>query len=52
MFGQLRSDKGLGDLVAGRSQRLPALHLLVGGQDIGGLAAAREQLESRGWQSG
>ena len=34
MFGQLRTDKGLGDLVEA-VRRLPALHLLIGGQDAG-----------------
>jgi glycosyltransferase involved in cell wall biosynthesis len=37
LFGQLRPDKGLGDLIYAL-RRLPDLHLLVGGQDIGGLA--------------
>jgi len=45
MFGQLRADKGLGDLVAAM-RRLPALHLLVGGQDAGALADVAEQLQS------
>jgi len=45
MFGQLRADKGLGDLVQALRQ-LPALHLLVGGQDAGALAAVATQLES------
>jgi len=45
MFGQLRADKGLGDLVAA-TLRLPALHLLVGGQDAGALADVAEQLQS------
>jgi glycosyltransferase involved in cell wall biosynthesis len=43
MFGQLRTDKGLDDLVAA-VERVPGLHLLIGGQDIGGLTAVREQL--------
>ncbi len=44
MFGQLRRDKGLADLVqAVRS--LPSLHLLIGGQDAGGLSAVAAQLE-------
>ncbi|HTC71260.1 MAG TPA: glycosyltransferase family 4 protein [Solirubrobacteraceae bacterium] len=47
MFGQLRSDKGLDDLAQAVAQ-VPGLHLLVGGQDIGGLASARERLESLG----
>ncbi len=45
MFGQLRADKGLGDLVAAL-QRLPTLHLLIGGQDLGALAAVSQQLAS------
>jgi glycosyltransferase involved in cell wall biosynthesis len=45
MFGQLRADKGLGDLV-GALRRLPALHLLVGGQDAGALAEVSQQLQS------
>lgn len=47
MFGQLRADKGLGDLVHALA-RLPALHLLIGGQDLGALAAVSEQLASPG----
>jgi len=43
MFGQLRLDKGLGDLVEAL-RRLPSLHLLIGGQDAGGLAAVAAQL--------
>jgi glycosyltransferase involved in cell wall biosynthesis len=46
MFGQLRADKGLSDLVHAL-QRLPALHLLIGGQDAGALAEVSEQLGSR-----
>jgi glycosyltransferase involved in cell wall biosynthesis len=44
MFGQLRSDKGLGDLI-GAMDRVPALHLLIGGQEAGALAEHREALE-------
>jgi glycosyltransferase involved in cell wall biosynthesis len=44
MFGQLRPDKGLGDLVEA-VRRVPTLHLLIGGQDAGGLNdEVREQL--------
>jgi glycosyltransferase involved in cell wall biosynthesis len=43
LFGQLRADKGLGDLVQAL-ERLPTLHLLIGGQDLGALSAASEQL--------
>jgi glycosyltransferase involved in cell wall biosynthesis len=45
LFGQLRADKGLGDLVDALG-RLPALHLLVGGQDLGALAAVSARLHS------
>jgi glycosyltransferase involved in cell wall biosynthesis len=45
IFGQLRADKGLGDLVQALS-RLPALHLLIGGQDLGALSALAERLAS------
>jgi glycosyltransferase involved in cell wall biosynthesis len=44
MFGQLRSDKGLDDLVRA-VRRVPALHLLIGGQDAGALAAVASDLE-------
>jgi glycosyltransferase involved in cell wall biosynthesis len=44
MFGQLRTDKGLGDLIDAVAQ-VPRLHLLIGGQDIGGLTAVRERLQ-------
>jgi glycosyltransferase involved in cell wall biosynthesis len=44
MFGQLRTDKGLDDLVEAVAQ-VPSLHLLIGGQDIGGLAAVRARLD-------
>ena len=45
LFGQLRLDKGLDDLLAALL-RIPRLHLLIGGQEEGALAAARAQLES------
>jgi glycosyltransferase involved in cell wall biosynthesis len=45
MFGQLRSDKGLGDLLEA-VRRLPELQLLIGGQDVGGLTDVSEQLAS------
>lgn len=45
LFGQLRPDKGLGDLLAAL-ERVPRLHLLVGGQEDGALAAQRERLQS------
>jgi glycosyltransferase involved in cell wall biosynthesis len=44
MFGQLRLDKGLGDLVDA-VRRVPSLHLLIGGQDAGGLTAVRSLLD-------
>jgi D-inositol-3-phosphate glycosyltransferase len=44
MFGQLRTDKGLDDLVEAVA-RVRDLHLLIGGQDIGGLSAVRERLD-------
>jgi glycosyltransferase involved in cell wall biosynthesis len=45
MFGQLRTDKGLADLVEA-VERVPSLHLLIGGEDIGGLAAVRDRLDA------
>jgi glycosyltransferase involved in cell wall biosynthesis len=45
LFGQLRLDKGLDQLLAALL-RVPRLQLLVGGQEEGALAAARAQLES------
>jgi glycosyltransferase involved in cell wall biosynthesis len=45
MFGQLRTDKGLADLVEAVAL-VPTLHLLIGGQDIGGLAEVRERLDA------
>jgi glycosyltransferase involved in cell wall biosynthesis len=44
MFGQLRPDKGLDDLVAAVAA-VPGLHLLIGGEDLGGLAAVRDALK-------
>jgi glycosyltransferase involved in cell wall biosynthesis len=43
MFGQLRSDKGLGDLLSAM-RALPTLHLLIGGEEAGALAENREAL--------
>ena len=43
MFGQLRPDKGLGDLLAAL-QRIPELHLVIGGQEVGALAQQAETL--------
>jgi glycosyltransferase involved in cell wall biosynthesis len=45
MFGQLRHDKGLPDLLEA-ARRVPDLYVLIGGQDIGGLSATAELLES------
>ncbi len=44
MFGQLRTDKGLNDLLAAASE-IPSLFLLIGGEELGALAAGRSQLE-------
>jgi glycosyltransferase involved in cell wall biosynthesis len=45
LFGQLRADKGLGELLQAL-QRLPALHLLIGGKDLGALSEVAQQLQS------
>lgn len=45
MFGQLRTDKGLGDLLEAL-RRVPSLHLLIGGQEAGGLASVSAQLDA------
>jgi glycosyltransferase involved in cell wall biosynthesis len=45
MFGQLRTDKGLDDLVEA-ARRVPSLHLLIGGQDVGGLSEVRARIDS------
>lgn len=44
LFGQLRPDKGLEDLLAALL-RVPGLHALIVGQDAGALAAAGARLE-------
>jgi glycosyltransferase involved in cell wall biosynthesis len=44
VFGQLRIDKGLGDVVQAL-KHVPSLHLLIGGEDTGGLTAVRAELE-------
>jgi glycosyltransferase involved in cell wall biosynthesis len=44
LFGQLRADKGLGDLLAAAA-RVSDLHVLVGGQDLGALAHEQRRLE-------
>jgi glycosyltransferase involved in cell wall biosynthesis len=43
MFGQLRTDKGLGDLLEA-AREVPGLHVLIGGEDLGGLESVRAQL--------
>jgi D-inositol-3-phosphate glycosyltransferase len=43
MYGQLRTDKGLADLVEAVA-RVPPLRLLIGGEDLGGLAEVRDRL--------
>jgi glycosyltransferase involved in cell wall biosynthesis len=43
MFGQLRHDKGIGDLVDAVRQ-VPNLYLLMGGQDTGGLSEVADKL--------
>jgi glycosyltransferase involved in cell wall biosynthesis len=45
LFGQLRPDKGLGDLLAALAA-VPDAQLLIGGQEAGALAAERARLES------
>jgi glycosyltransferase involved in cell wall biosynthesis len=44
MFGQLRTDKGLDDLVEAL-RRVPSMHLIIGGQEVGGLASVSDQLQ-------
>jgi glycosyltransferase involved in cell wall biosynthesis len=39
LFGQLRADKGIGDLLVA-ARAVPELHVIVAGEDIGGLSAA------------
>ncbi len=45
LFGHLRPDKGLGDLL-GALEQVPRLRVLVGGKEDGALAAQRARLES------
>ena len=45
MFGVLRPDKGLGDLLDA-AVRVPTWHVLIAGEDHGGLATAAERLRS------
>jgi glycosyltransferase involved in cell wall biosynthesis len=44
LFGQLRPDKGLDDLLRAASA-VPDLQVIIGGQELGALAAARARLE-------
>lgn len=46
-YGQLRPDKGLGDLLAAATS-VPELHLLVAGEDLGSLVEQRSRLRSSG----
>jgi glycosyltransferase involved in cell wall biosynthesis len=45
MFGQLRHDKGIGDLVEAVRQ-VPGLYLVMGGLNTGGLDEVADQLEA------
>ena len=45
LYGQLRPDKGLGDLLAALT-RVPRLHVLIAGQELGALEAAADDLAS------
>jgi len=45
LFGQLRKDKGLGDLLEAVT-RVPELTLIIGGKDLGALSAAGLLLEA------
>jgi glycosyltransferase involved in cell wall biosynthesis len=47
MFGQLRTDKGLEDLVSA-VERVPDLQLVIGGEDAGGLESVRGRLAALG----
>jgi glycosyltransferase involved in cell wall biosynthesis len=47
LFGQLRADKGIGDLLAA-AKPVPGLHVIVAGEDIGGLSAAALELADPG----
>jgi D-inositol-3-phosphate glycosyltransferase len=46
LFGQLRPDKGLGDLLVAL-ESAPGIELLIGGQEAGALAAERARLQRR-----
>ncbi|HWI73105.1 MAG TPA: glycosyltransferase, partial [Baekduia sp.] len=43
LFGQLRADKGLGDLLRA-ARAVPGLHVIVAGEDLGAPAAEADQL--------
>ena len=43
LFGQLRPDKGIGDLLAAAAT-VPGVHVLIAGEDTGGLTAAAAAL--------
>jgi glycosyltransferase involved in cell wall biosynthesis len=43
LFGQLRPDKGIGDLAAAAAA-VPGVHVVVAGEDVGGLAGAAAAL--------
>jgi D-inositol-3-phosphate glycosyltransferase len=45
LFGQLRTDKGLGDLLEAL-RRVPGSQLLIGGEEAGGLASVSALLEA------
>jgi D-inositol-3-phosphate glycosyltransferase len=45
LFGQLRRDKGLADLLVAAA-RVAAVHVLIGGQDVGGLGEVAGELGS------
>lgn len=47
VFGQLRPDKGLDDVLLA-AREVPELHVLVAGEDIGGLGAVAPLLEDEG----
>lgn len=47
LFGQLRSDKGLGDLLRA-ARAVDGLHVIVAGEDLGAPAAEREALAALG----
>ncbi|WP_445149032.1 glycosyltransferase [Baekduia sp. Peel2402] len=47
LFGQLRSDKGLGDLL-GAALEVEALHVIVAGEDLGAPAAERDAIAALG----